>query len=229
MAASYRDVKAAILRGIADGEWRPGGLLPSELDLASRYDCARATVNRAMRELAEEGLIERRRRAGTRVRTAPVRRARFDIPLVRREVEERGAAYRYALVRREHGPAPDWLRARFGLGPDGEALRLVCLHYADGAPYQLEDRWINLVALPQALEADFAATGPNEWLVATVPFSTAEIAFSATPADRRLADHLDCAPGDALFQTERSTWWDGRALTFVRLVFRRGHRVTARY
>ena len=228
VTVSYRNVKSDIRRRITEGAWKPGGLLPSEIDLAARYDCARATVNRAMRELAEEGLVERRRRAGTRVRTAPRRQARFDIPLVRQEIEERGARYRYALLRREAGPAPDWLRARLGLDPGGEALHLVCIHHADGAPYQLEDRWISLATLPQAREADFSETGPNEWLVATVPFSQAEIAFSATAADRDLAAHLDCAVGDALFQTERSTWWEGRAVTTVRLVFRRGHRVTTR-
>lgn len=229
VATRYRAVKAEILREIGEGRWKPGALLPSEIDLATRFDCARATVNRAMRELSDEGLLERKRKAGTRVRMAPVRHARFDIPLVRSEIEERGATYRYALVEREAGPAPDRLRARLGLDAAAEVLHLVCVHHADGAPYQFEDRWINLDTLPQAREADFSAEGPNEWLVATVPFSTAEIGFSATSADRVLADHLDCAVGAALFQAERSTWWDGRSVTYVRLVFRLGHRMTARY
>ena len=88
MTATYRDVKADLLSKIVRGEWAPGGLIPGEIELAEHYSCARATVNRAMRELADDGIVERRRKAGTRVRMAPVRQARFEIPLTRAEVEE---------------------------------------------------------------------------------------------------------------------------------------------
>ncbi|MEZ5777646.1 MAG: GntR family transcriptional regulator [Paracoccaceae bacterium] len=226
---TYRDIKADILRKITQGEWKPGSQIPNELDLAEHYGSARATVNRAMRELAEEGIIERKRKAGTRVRMSPVRQARFDIPIVRKEIEQQGQVYRYALVDREAHRAPDWLRARMGLAPDGRVLHLVCLHFADGSPYQFEDRWINLAVLPEARGADFSKTGPNEWLVSTVPFSNAEISFSATAADQTLAENLGCSVGDPLMQLERSTWWEDRAVTYVRLVHQRGYRMTTRY
>lgn len=229
MAATFRDVKADILDKITQGTWAPGSMMPNEIELAQTYDCARATVNRAMRELADDGIIERRRRAGSRVRMAPVRQARFDIPIVRKEIEDQGATYRYAMVSREVRKAPDWLRARLKLERDGEVLHLICMHYADGMPYQFEDRWINLDILPAARAADFSELGPNEWLVAAIPFSNAEISFLAAQADETLAEHLGCSRGDALFQTERSTWWQGRAITFVRLCFQRGHRMTTRY
>jgi GntR family histidine utilization transcriptional repressor len=199
------------------------------VELAERYACARTTVNRALRELAQEGVLERRRKAGTRVRSAPTRQARFQIPLVRREIEATGCAYDYALLRREETVAPDWLREALALGADAPALRLLCLHSADGAPYQLEERWISLSALPQARAADFRETGPNEWLVAAAPFTEAEISFTAVAADRAMAAHLGCAPGAALFRAERTTWLDGAPLTHARLTFRPGHRITTRH
>lgn len=229
MAVTFRDVKADILSRITSGIWGPGTLMPSEVDLAATYGCARATVNRSMRELSEEGIVERRRKAGTRVRMAPVRQARFHIPVVRAEIEETGAAYRYALLDRSVQETPDWLRARLKLNAGDRVVHLTCMHFSDGAPYQFEDRWISLATLPQAEGADFAETGANEWLVATVPFSNAEIAFSAIAADEGLARHLDCARGTALFAAERSTWWEGRAVTNVRLTWRAGHRMTTRY
>lgn len=227
--ASFRRIKADVLRRIASGEWGPGGLLPAETELAAAYGCARATVNRALRELAEDGILERRRKSGTRVRPAPVRQARFEIPLIRREVEAIGAAYRHALVSRQERAAPDWLRARMGLADGAQALHLVCMHFADGAPFQHEDRWISLDALPQAREADFAAVGPNEWLVSAVPFSEVEIGLAAVAADAAVAGHLGCAEGAALFRVERTTRWKGQAITDVRLTYRPGHRLTSRY
>ena len=229
MKATYKDVKTDILGKITKGEWPPGSLVPNEVDLAQSYGCARATVNRAMRELADDGLIERRRKAGTRVRMTPIRQARFDIPVVRAEIEEKGAEYRYSLVSSSVEPAPDWLRARLKLAADSEVLHLVCMHYADGDPYQHEDRWINLTALPQAQTVDFADIGPNEWLVSTIPFSDVEISFSAGLADRKMTDYLTCTTGDPVFTIERSTWWEGQAVTYVRLTYRPGHRLTTRY
>lgn len=229
MKATYRDVKSDILSKIMGGDWAPGSLIPNEVDLAETYGCARATVNRAMRELADEGLIERRRKAGTRVRMAPVRQATFQIPIVRQEIEDKGGVHRYTLIRRDVMDAPDWLRARLQLAQGCQVLHLICMHYADGAPYQHEDRWINLGVLPQAEHTDFSMVGPNEWLIATVPFSNAEISFSADPSDEALSNHLSCPQGSALFTTERSTWWEGQAITYVRLSFRPGHRMTARY
>lgn len=227
--ATYKDVKSDILSKITKGEWAPGSLVPNEVELAALYGCARVTVNRAMRELSDDGLIERRRKAGTRVRMTPIRQARFDIPLVRAEIEEKGAKYRYSLVNSSIDPAPDWLRARLKLSEESQVLRMVCMHFANGDPYQHEERWINLDSLPQAKSIDFTEMGPNEWLVSTVPFSDVEISFSAGLADQRLADYLACAIGDPVFTTERSTWWEGQAVTYVRLTYRPGHRLTTRY
>lgn len=229
MTANYQRIKADILEKIVRGDWKPGSAIPSETELAEAYGSARATVNRAMRELADDGVIERKRKAGSRVRLAPHRQARFDIPIVRREIEDQGLAYRYALVSAVEIEAPVWLRARLGLPDPCRALHLECMHFAGGAPYQHEDRWISLALLPQAREVDFRAIGPNEWLVQQIPFTDVEITISAQVAEAAVAAHLSCRAGDPLLQIERSTRWEGAPVTFVRLMFRRGHMMTARY
>lgn len=226
---TFRSVQADIVRRITNGPWGPGTLLPTEADLAREFHCSRATINRALREIADLGLVDRRRKSGTRVRLAPVRQARFDIPLVRAEVEATGSAYRYALVSQNVLPAPDALRAQLNLAPDAPVLHLVCVHYADGAPWQLEDRWINPAALPQATAQDFSNRGPNEWLVATVPFSEVEISFQAIAATDLQVAHLNHRPGDPVFCVKRTTWWQDAAITHAVLSYRPGHRMTARY
>ncbi len=226
---TYKEVKSDILEKIVKGEWPPGDLMPNEMDLATIYNCARATVNRAMRELADDGIIERRRKAGTRVRTTRLRQAKFDIPILRNEVEASNAEYRYSLVSSDVVAAPDWLRTRLELSETAEVRHLICMHYADGHPYQYEDRWINLDALPQARTMDFSDVGPNEWLLNETPFSDAEISFSATLADEKLTNFLACAVGDPIFTVERSTWLAEQAVTYVRMSHKPGHRMTTRY
>ncbi|WP_245626850.1 GntR family transcriptional regulator [Aestuariivita boseongensis] len=226
---SYRQIKEDVRSKVVRGVWALGAELPKEEDMAADYGCARATVNRALRELAEEGLLERKRKSGTRVRQAPVRQARFDIPLVRREIESLGERYTYRLLEREETQAPAWLCARMRLTRPDPVLHLRCLHVAGDTHYQVEDRWINLTTIPAAREADFTTQGPNEWLIATIPFSDVEIGFSATAADADLARDLGCALGDPLFQGERSTWLNDAPVTYVRMVFGRGYKMTTRY
>jgi len=226
---TFRDVKHLVLARIRNKTWPPNTIIPSEKALAEEFGCARATVNRAMRELADEGILDRKRKAGTRVNAAPVRNAKFAIPLVRNEVEALGATYRYALVNHAALPAPNWLRARLELPAGSDVLHLRCIHYANNAPFQFEDRWINITAVPQVKTADFSRIGPNEWLLAQVPFTDVELSFSAAAADATLAEFLSLATGEPVFTTERITWLDGAPVTFARLSFGRGYRMTTRY
>ena len=226
---TFREVMAEIVARITEGPWGPGTLLPGEVELAEEFGVSRTTMNRALREVSELGFLDRRRKAGTRVRMAPIRQARFEMPVVRSEIEKTGAVYRYALVSREVVLAPDWLRERMGLNARAKVVHLLCLHFADGVAFQLEDRWINAGALPQAVDQDFSEVGPNEWLVATVPFSEVEISFLAAAADAEMVAHLDHALGDPVFCVERATWWQNAAVTLVTLAHRQGYRMTTRY
>lgn len=226
---TWREVMAEILRRITDGPWGPGTQLPGEVQMADEFGCSRTTMNRALRALADQGLVDRRRKAGTRVRLAPRRLARFEIPMVRDEIEAAGSTYRYALLNREVVTAPDWLRARMGLGGAAQVVRLICVHHAGDVPFQLEDRWINAAALPQVLDQGFDSMTPNEWLITAVPFSQVEIGLMARAADSTMATHLGHAPGDPVFTVERATWWQDQAITLVTLSYGKGYRMTTRY
>ena len=57
------------------------------------------------------------------------------------------------------------------------------------------------------------------------PYATGEIVFSAEPATEAEVLHLDCAPGAALFVTERVTRTDAGPVTWVRLAHAPGWRM----
>lgn len=212
-----------VRRRIVEREWRQGDRIPDEADLAIEFDAARATVNKALQLLADEGLLDRRRRAGTRVAVDPVRKATVTIAIVREQVEQAGMIYSYRVVAQRKSPVPAQTAARLGL-PEGKVLvHMRAIHYGDGQPFQLEDRWINPGATPGLEKADFWQLNANEWLVRNAPYSRAELTFSAENANRRDARLLQSRPGQALLIMHRTTWNDLGPITTVRVAFQPGH------
>lgn len=224
---NWQGVQEEVLRRIHAREWKPGELIPNEVDLAAEMGCARATVNRALRAVAETGLLDRRRKAGTRVALNPTARATLDIPVIRREVEDKGARYGYALLSRRVIPPAAAIAGAMAVTPRARLLHLAALHLANDAPYAVEDRWINLASVPAAAQQSFDDISGNEWLLANAAYTHGEIAFSAAMATPEEAETLAAPTGSALFVVNRLTWDHGASVTKVRLAYAPGHQIRA--
>lgn len=222
--SGWEAIRAEVLRRIRVRDWPPGAMIPTEEDLATEFGVARATVNRALRELAGAGVLERKRKSGTRVAALPVRKATLDIPVIRQEIEARGQVHGFQVLEQRFTEPPVPVLAKLGLPSGIRLLYLETLHLADGKPFVHEARWLNSEVLPRPLP-DFHALSANEWLVAHIAYVTGDIAFSAEAANPREAEVLGVAPGAALFITERMTWTAESPITFVRLAHAPGYRV----
>ena len=73
----YRQIKDLMMRSLEAGEWRPGDAIPSETELASRFQVSQGTVRKAIDEMAAENLLVRRQGKGTFVATHDDPRAFF--------------------------------------------------------------------------------------------------------------------------------------------------------
>ncbi|OXH85790.1 GntR family transcriptional regulator, partial [Burkholderia multivorans] len=73
----YQQIKALITQSLESGEWKPGEIIPSEVELAARYKVSQGTVRKAIDELAAENLVVRRQGKGTFVATHNEERAQF--------------------------------------------------------------------------------------------------------------------------------------------------------
>jgi GntR family histidine utilization transcriptional repressor len=226
-ANTHQSLRESIRARIAAGEWPSTSIMPAEADLAMEYGCSRTTVNRALQSLADDGLIERKRRAGTRVKDTPDRHARFKIPLIRHEVEAAGARYEHHVLLREVVAAPRQVLTRLRLPKGERVLHLQTVHLADGRPYAFEDRWVNIKAAPEILSAPLDAISANEWLLRQVPYSSGDVMFSAAAAGQTEAGALDAAVGAALFTVDRTTWHGDQFITAMRLFYRPGYQLRA--
>jgi GntR family histidine utilization transcriptional repressor len=226
----YKQIRLDIERQILTGEWPPGHRIPFEHELMVRYGCSRMTVNKALSELAQTDLIERRRRAGTFVRRPKFLSAVLQITDIRAEITALGRSYGYELIQCSRRVANAADRARLGVQKAGKVVAISCRHSADSVPFAIEDRLIDLDAVPEAATADFAIEPPGSWLLHHVPWTEAEHAISAIVADEPAAAALDIAIGAPCLVIERHTWRSARPLTAVRLLYPgESHKLVARF
>ena len=226
----YKQIRHDIEHQILTGEWPPGHRIPFEHQLMARYGCSRMTVNKALSELAQADLIERRRRAGTFVRRPQHLSAVLKIVDIRAEITALGRSYGYELIDCSRRVANAADRARLGVKKACEVVAIACRHSADNVPFAIEDRLIDLEAVPEAAHADFAVEPPGSWLLHHVPWTEAEHTISAVVADDRSAAALDIAVGAPCLVIDRHTWRSARTITAVRLLYPgESHRLTARF
>ncbi len=215
---SWNSIKEQVMEKLNARHWLPGEKLPNEEIMAREYGVARTTLNRALREIAKEGYLIRRRKAGTFVAIHPVRRAVVKIPIIRHEVEASGKAYRYKLLEQNIKNPP----AKIGTQ---SCLYVRALHYADDTPHALEERWVNQHIVPDILDADLNKISANEWLVLNTPFSSGRVGFSAANATDEQAKLLGLQPDEAVFIVNRDTWQDGAFVTNAQIIYTSSYRV----
>ena len=217
---SWNSIKDLVMQKLNARHWLPGEKLPNEEMMAQDYGVARTTLNRALREIAKEGYLIRRRKAGTFVATHPVRRAVVNIPIIRHEVEASDKAYRYRLLEQKITLPPARLETR-------PCLYLRAMHYADNAAYALEQRWINPHTTPDIMTAPLDRMSANEWLVLNTPFSSGHVGFSAANATNEQADLLGLRPDAAVFIVNRETWQDESFITSAQIIYTNKYLITS--
>ncbi|MBT3556777.1 MAG: GntR family transcriptional regulator [Rhodospirillales bacterium] len=94
----FKQFQREIVQKIVSGELVPGDRLESETELVKIYGLSRQTIGKALTGLAEQGLLERNKRAGTVVSLGS--RERFSMPAldISLEVVERGGMYEYEII-----------------------------------------------------------------------------------------------------------------------------------
>ncbi|MCA0423251.1 MAG: histidine utilization repressor [Proteobacteria bacterium] len=226
----HQRIRADIEGHIRSGRWPVGHAIPSEADLMTAYGCSRMTVNKVLSSLAEQGIIARRRRTGSVVAQPSIDKAVLTIRDFPAEAERSGKTYAFDILAQRTQTADVATAARVGIAIGTPVRFLTTLHRFDGQPEALEERLINLDAVPAARTEPFDDRPPGTWLLAHVPWSEAEHVIHAANASPSLAKRLAIATGTACLIVERRTWQGDTLLTEARIHYPgEQHRLVGRF
>jgi GntR family histidine utilization transcriptional repressor len=204
---------------ILSGEWGPGRRIPVEHELMRQYRCSRMTVSKVLTQLAQAGIIERRRKIGSFVSRPHSQSAVLSIPDIKAEVGALGLPYSFQVLRRQKRRSTREDKVLLDAGDSVPVLEVVCLHLAKDQPFCLEDRLINLNSVPQAAAEAFTEVSPGAWLLRQVPWMVAEHRIRAAGAEADAATMLKIKPKSPCLIIERKTRGTDSTITFVRLTY----------
>jgi GntR family histidine utilization transcriptional repressor len=215
----YKQIERAVRSAILSGRWPAGHKIPSEHSLMDAFSTTRATVSKALSKLTEAGLLERRRKQGTRVAQTSDSHAVIGFLDVRKDIETSGRSYNYRVLTSQRVTAGDDTAFWPDVPAGTKLLRLVALHEGSQKAEVIEERYINLAAAPDAVDADFEKEVPSTWLLARLPCTRLRHTIRAVAASNEQALKLDVPRGSPLLMSLRQTWAEELPVTWVRLVF----------
>jgi GntR family transcriptional regulator len=204
----YQQIKALIMRGLQQTEWRPGDVIPSEMELAARFKVSQGTVRKAIDELAAENLLVRRQGKGTFVATHAEEHVQFRfLRLMPDRGEPGGMTRRLIDCKRQRAPVDVARALQLRAGDPVIRVRRVLSFRA--APVVLDDIWLP-AALFKGLSAErlTAYRGPMYGLFESefgVRMIRAEEKIRAVAADAAAARLLGLATGAPLLSVERQS------------------------
>jgi GntR family transcriptional regulator len=215
----YQQIKALITQSLQSGEWKPGELIPSEIELATRFKVSQGTVRKAIDELSAENLVVRRQGKGTFVATHHEARAQFRfLRLMPDAGEAHYPANRIIEVKRLRAPAEV---ARLLDIKSGDSVIFVKrVQSFDGTPTILEELWLpGVIFKGLTAERLIEYKGPMYGLFES-EFSTHMIRAAeqirAVSADDESAELLLVARGAPLLSVERVSYTYGNKPVEVR-------------
>jgi GntR family transcriptional regulator, histidine utilization repressor len=216
---AYEQVKAWVRQHIGSGQWKPGDPVPSEAALMQRFGISRMTVNRALRELAAEGLVTRIQGSGTRVAQLHRISSRLTIRDIHEEVVERGHVHTTRVLRAEKERAGAEVAVSLGLRAGAPVFHTVLIHMENGVPIQYEDRYVNPTAAPHYLETDFTQTSPTLHLLQHAPLTEASYSIEACLPTADEAKVLAIKRGEPCLVMMRRTVSGAHVASVARLIY----------
>lgn len=207
---AYERVKRYVLERIQRGEWQEGDAIPGEEALARTFGVSRMTVNRAMRELRDEQIVERVQGSGTYVAQQKYQATLVEIRNIAEEIAARGHEHRSTLHTLERGTADEALARAFGVRTGARLFHSVVVHCENGRPIQVEDRWVHPKVAPDYLRQDFTTQTPNAYLMRVAPLQGVSFVIEAVVPPAWIARQLHMPAGEWSLVLRRQTHSMGR-------------------
>jgi GntR family transcriptional regulator len=211
----YQEIEDWLRKRVAQG--KTGDSLPSEVDIAARFEVSRMTARHAVMNLLQEGLVDRKRGAGTFIAEKPLHRREGFLLSFTEDMARRGLAPSSRIISGKIESASKNDQSALGIPKSSKCVVIKRIRLADNRPLALE----RVALIPEAKDVlkydlvngslhdalrhvGFAPYVANGWLSARVA-NASEAKFLEIPVRSPLLVETRCiedANGNYLEFTE---------------------------
>jgi GntR family histidine utilization transcriptional repressor len=213
----YQQLKESIIERISSGELKPSDRVPSENELVDATGVSRMTANRALRELNNEGYVERVAGVGTFVADLKATSHALEVRNIADEIRLRGHQHSAAVLKSETRAASQEISALLHIEQGTEIHHVLIVHRENEMPIQIEDRYVKRNFAPDFLAQNFALVTPSAYLSSIAPLQEAEHVVRASLPIDEVRAHLQMGDIEPCLVVTRRTWAHGQPVSFARL------------
>ena len=219
----YHQLKTVILREIEAGRWKPQEQLPTEDELAHRFQVSKITVRQALGELASSGYIRRQQGRGTFVEQRRLQQGPRELMSFTEEMRRHGLAASSTVLQRAVVPAPPKVANALRIAPGAPVFTLRRLRLANREPLGIQTACLPMDLVPGIDRRAFADDSLYDFLQSQYGLypATARETYCVVIVKRGDAGLLHVKPGSPAMGAERVTFMaDGRPFEYVESIMR---------
>ena len=203
----YEQMMQHLRVAIRTGQYVPGQRLPSETELCQQFGVSRITARRAVQELVNEGLLERKQGKGTFVGYPKIAIRVMALDGFQGFSKMREGDSQVRVLRKEQRGATNKEAVMLGIDPGAPVYELTRVLVVDGVPISLDRSVYDVHRLPGFLDLIEDNTSTYETMAKRYGRENVKVAkeITATLARPDEAHHLQCNIGDTLFLVVKTT------------------------
>ena len=215
----FEDIKDFIKKQIEDGVYKVGDKIPTEMELAKTFSTSRQTINKALRDLVLDDIIERFPRSGSFVKEKIAQSSILDLKNIADEIKERGNTYSNELVCLNKIKADSNIAKTLKVVKDQEVYISQMVHKENGVPVRFDTRYIKPSSAPEYITQTFVDITPAQFLKKNCPVEKVNNTIEAVIVDQEIQDYLNISKNEPCLKISRIVTSKGEIASYSKLYY----------
>lgn len=217
----FQKIKKYVLLQIENKTYKQGDKIPTEFELAKKFSTSRQTVNKALRDLARDGVVERFARSGTFVKgvSQDSTTTILDLKDIAHEVQSRGNIYTNVIISLKEVKVHEKLANILNIVKDQKVYVSEIIHKENDIPIRYDIRYVRCDVVPEYLQQDFTSITPHEYLQRYNPAYKTENTIQASTVDKKIQNYLQIPKNEPCLVISRTVYSKKHAGGYSKLYY----------
>lgn len=219
--AIYKTIKKYIIEKINNNTYKPNDKIPTEAELSVKFNVSRPTVNKALKELSNEGYLERIAGCGTFVKSLKPHTTStlLDLKNIVEEIAQRGNVHTSEIISLKTIKANEEISKIMNIVKDEKIYLSEIIHKENGIPVRFDIRYVRPQVAPEYINQNFKNITPFEYLKICNPPKKSENQIEAILVNKKIQNFLQISKNEPCLVISRLIYSDNLIANYSKLYY----------